>query len=101
MKTTALLSRTAAFALFIATTTTLAARADAPSVPSAPSPTAALETNGVPQSVFTVPASPTQGRDPFYPNAHYLGGGGEVKHAPVSTEADTLELKAVSGSADP
>ena len=64
------------------------------------SPTRVAESNSVPQSVFTIPASAAEGRDPFYPNAHYLTGGTEVKRAPIQTEADLLELKGVSGSAD-
>ena len=76
------------------------AAAHAESEPSPKSPAPKVESNSIPQSVFTIPASAAQGKDPFYPNAHYLGNGGEVKHAPVQTEADTLELKAVSGSSD-
>ena len=74
---------------------------DAPSPQNARIQGLPTETNSVPQSIFSIPASPTQGRDPFYPNArYYMGGGGEIKHTPIPSEADTLELKAVSGSTD-
>ena len=98
MKTLALLAcATFLCALFV---TRPAAAADAPT-DSASAPRARqVDTNAVPQSVFTIPTSSAQGRDPFYPNAHYLGGGGEIKRAVVPTEADTLELKALSGSTD-
>ena len=97
MKHTVLLTCTAAGSALFLSASALAA--DPPPDPRAKTPTHVADTNSIPQSVFTIPASVAEGRDPFYPNAHYLGGGGEVKHAPVSTVADTLELKGVSGSA--
>ena len=95
MKITVSLACAAGAALFLAPS---APAADPPSDPQAKTPMRVADSNSIPQSVFTIPASAAEGRDPFYPNAHYLGGG-EVKHAPVSTEADILELKGVSGSA--
>jgi hypothetical protein len=55
--------------------------------------------NAIPQSVFTVPTTPKEGRDPFFPNARYLYGGPIVKTRPLPG-ADLLVLNGISGSAD-
>jgi hypothetical protein len=56
--------------------------------------------NAVPQSVFTIPTNAAEGRDPFFPNAHYMFGGDEVKKPVISPDLDTLALKGVSGTLD-
>jgi hypothetical protein len=58
--------------------------------------------NAIPQSVFTIPTSLQQGRDPFFPNSTYwLSGVGVVvpkQSTPSHTEV-TLVLNGLSGTA--
>jgi hypothetical protein len=66
-------------------------------------PTAAqANTNSVPQSIFTVPASRTQGRDPFFPDSTYWLGGGSV--TPIVSPKQHIEaalvLNGLSGTPD-
>jgi hypothetical protein len=73
---------------------TLTARAAASPAPPAPpstnvSPAAAL-TVGVPRSVFVVPTSPKQGRNPFFPRSGFHGPATEPKPQPVPTSAIVL-----------
>jgi len=73
---------------------TLTARAAASPPPPAPvsanaSPAAAL-TVGVPRSVFIVPSSPKQGRNPFFPRSVFHGPATEPKPQPVDTSAIVL-----------
>jgi len=53
-------------------------------------------TNDIPQSVFAVPASPEEGRDPFFPNAS--------RETPAkqntSTAANALILNGIGGTPD-
>ena len=73
---------------------TLTARAAASPAPPAPAPTnvtpAAALTVGVPLSVFVVPTSPRQGRNPFFPRAVFHGPAPEPKPQPVPSSAIVL-----------
>jgi hypothetical protein len=60
-------------------------------------PAAALpvDTNAPTLSVFTMPAGPSEGRDPFFPNSMrpYAEAQSHTKHAPVLT---SLRIKGIS-----
>lgn len=56
-------------------------------------------TDSIPQSIFTIPATPSQGRDPFFPNLT------DIDHAtPDKSDEKTivpkLSLQGISGSAE-
>lgn len=80
-----------ALALLGPTLTARAAAAPAPPAPASTnaSPAAAL-TVGVPRSVFVVPTSPQQGRNPFFPRAVFHGPATEPKPQPVPSSAIVL-----------
>jgi hypothetical protein len=71
----------------------------------APAPTAHMaESNApsseppqVPQSVFTIPRNPKEGRDPFYPNSDRLFNPPKPKS--TSAGAEALVLNGLSGTA--
>ena len=93
---------------FFLTSAALAFQLSLLSGQAAPTPKTANETaatNTVPKSVFTIPASKTNGCDPFFPTSMRLWGG----PAPVQTAAsakpratglDCLVLKGLSGPED-
>lgn len=60
------------------------------------------QTNSLPQSVFTIPASLKEGRDPFFPDsAYWLGGGGGVMKLSPTKHIDVgLVLNGLSGPND-
>jgi hypothetical protein len=59
------------------------------------------ESNAVPKSIFTIPASFAQGRDPFFPNARYMFGAQAITKTPSSTPSTSLlVLNGISGTAD-
>lgn len=59
------------------------------------------ESNAIPQSVFTIPTNPKQGRDPFFPNSTRLPGGASLPVHSSSSHSDvTLVLKGLSGAPD-
>jgi hypothetical protein len=53
----------------------------------------------VPRSVFTVPAKPEEGRDPFFPSAHYLFGR-PVQSQPTAPPTTRFVLQGLSGTSD-
>jgi hypothetical protein len=62
-------------------------------------------TNTIPKSVFAIPASKTDGCDPFFPNSTRLWGGPLIPQAttakqPKATGLDCLVLKGLSGPED-
>jgi hypothetical protein len=72
----------------------------APSKQSTPTPATASATNAVSfESVFTMPASPKEGRDPFFPNSTSVYNRGDVKPKP-STITTVFTLNGVSGTAN-
>jgi hypothetical protein len=50
----------------------------------------------IPRSVFTIPADPEEGRDPFFPNSNRLSGARTMKLAPASADVP-LVLNGLSG----
>ena len=68
---------------------------------SSPAPTNALPE--IPQSVFIIPASPQEGKDPFFPRSTRIYASVVVKTNPQpSSSAGSVELKlnGISGTAD-
>ena len=55
-------------------------------------------TNAAPVSMFTIPARPEYGRDPFFPNSHYMYGVQVIKRP--TTAPVILILNGLSGSLD-
>ncbi len=59
----------------------------------------------IPKSVFIIPKSPAEGKDPFYPkstrlfNTVVIAASVTTTSAPVSVQVD-LQLKGISGTAD-
>lgn len=70
----------------------------APQEKQAPSKAQLVESNAIPQSSFIIPTSSEKGRDPFFPNSHYMSGAQVIK---MSTSAPvTLVLNGLSGTQD-
>ena len=55
-------------------------------------------TNDIPQSVFVIPDTPEEGRDPFFPNSSHAGTPGPKPSA--SAGADALVLNGIGGTPD-
>lgn len=85
---------------FFAAGAALAFQFSAQAAPKAANATTA--TNTVPKSVFTIPASKTEGCDPFYPGSMRLWGGTPVVQTTAkqakSSGADCVVLKGLSGT---
>jgi hypothetical protein len=59
------------------------------------------DTNGIPQSDFTIPASPKQGRDPFFPNSsRWLGSSAQPQQTAPTRSDLVVELQGISGAPD-
>jgi hypothetical protein len=86
------------------TTATLAASASgsaAPATRAALGVVPPLSSNAVPKSVFVVPASEKDGRDPFYPQSDRLQHGSNKKSAAApKTPSIELVYNGLSGTAD-
>ncbi len=70
---------------------------------SSPAPTNALPAlPAIPQSVFIIPISPQQGKDPFFPRSTRLFTSVVVKTNPLPAAAVSVELKlnGISGTTD-
>jgi hypothetical protein len=86
----------------------LALAADAAQSPAAPGAkpagTAGAQTNAVLQSVFVLPHSPQEGRDPFFPNStrpySTFAPTPNMTNAPAPMQVVDLRLKGFSGPAD-
>jgi hypothetical protein len=73
----------------------------APPVKSTPAGVPLAESNSIPQSVFTIPSSPRQGRDPFFPNSHRFSGETALPSQLAPTRSDViLELQGIGGTPD-
>jgi hypothetical protein len=55
--------------------------------------------NAIPRSVFTIPSSPREGRDPFFPNAGRSYAGAET-NSTTSAAASAIILNGLSGARD-
>jgi len=85
---------------FCVTVATVAIKMSAVAAPAANTGTAS---NAIPQSVFTVPASKSEGCDPFFPNSTRLWGPSEAALNAMSkpskpTGSECLVLKGLSGA---
>ncbi len=69
--------------------------------PAAKPATASAATNDLPRSVFVVPKSQQQGRDPFYPNSVrvYTDSGGIAVKTNSASDSVVLKLNGLSGTA--
>jgi hypothetical protein len=56
--------------------------------------------NAIPQSVFTIPPTSKEGRDPFFPNSSRLPGGALPNKAASAHIEVALVLNGLSGTAD-
>ena len=73
----------------------------APPEKQAVTPARSSDTNGVPQSVFTIPSNTNQGRDPFFPDATYWLHSSTVVTTTTRPQVDVaLVLNGLSGSVD-
>lgn len=104
MQTSLLLLRLRAFpvvAALLSLAALVATAAQTPAAPAGPSPAAtnaAPAEPEVPKSVFRIPVSPQEGRDPFFPQST-LNKPVVVATPALPTAIAELELKGISGGA--
>jgi hypothetical protein len=56
-------------------------------------------TNDIPQSTFSIPAAPQEGRDPFFPNSFHGAASTALTQTP-SAAAEALVLNGIGGTPD-
>jgi hypothetical protein len=82
--------RAAALLLAALVAPALVARAAAPAAPAAPASTNASPAAPVPQSVFVIPSSPKQGRNPFFPRSTFAAAAAPAKAEAIDTSGVVL-----------
>jgi hypothetical protein len=73
------------------------ASSPAPAAP--PATNAAAASDGVPLSVFVIPKSPEQGRDPFFPHSTRMASSSTPKNTQPKVVPIDLHLNGISGLA--
>jgi hypothetical protein len=77
------------------------ARTNAPAKGSPAATNAAPVQVEIPKSVFVIPTSPQEGKDPFFPRSTRLFPSGVVEtNVPLATPSVELRLNGISGTAD-
>jgi hypothetical protein len=61
-----------------------------------------IQSNAIPQSMFVIPTSPKEGRDPFFPTSERFASSGTSTNArpAPATSLSALILQGISGSGD-